>query len=91
MGEFKGDLSKAQATKAKKRGMINCRSLKRRRRKAGEVPDIKTAVQNHCRECMGFTADDMPSLRAAVDACTAFECWLWCYRLGSLDEAAQAK
>jgi hypothetical protein len=55
MGEFKGDLSKAQATKAKKRGMINCRSLKRRRRKAGEVPDIKTAVQNHCRECMGFT------------------------------------
>ena len=76
---------KAKLQREKRKTLINCRLLKRRRRKPGEIPDPRTAIQNHCRECMGFTADDMPSLKACVEACTAYECWLHPWRVGVLD------
>lgn len=80
-----------KAVESRKRisGMINCRKLKRRRRKPGEVATRTVAIQNMCRECMGFTADDMPSLAATVKACTAYECWLWPWRNGKIDEEVE--
>ena len=79
-------MEQARKERARKSGLINCKVLHRRRRKPREIPNLKTAIQNHCRECMGFTADDMPSLKACVEACTAYECWLHPWRTGALDE-----
>ena len=77
---------KARVERGRLAKLVNCRSLKRRRRKAGEIPDARTAIQNFCRECMGWSGDDMPSLKAKVKDCTAYECWLHPWRLGVLDE-----
>ena len=79
---------RARVERERKAGLINCKILHRRRRCEGELPTPKMAIQNHCRECMGFSADDMPSLSAAVGACTAIECWLYPWRRGTLDESA---
>ena len=83
-------LQLARESKANKKKLVYYQKLVRRRRRAGEIPTRKVAIQNHCRECMGFTADDMPSLMACVKACTAPECWLYPWRLGALDETRTA-
>lgn len=63
-------------------------TLHRRRRKPGEVNTRGSSIQNHCRECMGFSPDDTGTLADAVRACTAPECWLWPWRNGPVDPAA---
>ena len=88
MGDDKTALELAREKKSKNAKLVNHRRLERRRRRSGEIPTQRFAIQNHCRECMGFTSDDMPSLRACVAACTAVECWVYPWRLGTLDETA---
>lgn len=82
--------ARAGATKRRRSALINVQTVHRRRRRPGEVPSLKAAVLNHCSECCGWVADDMPSLAANVAACPARECWLWAWRSGQLDEAALA-
>jgi hypothetical protein len=50
-------------------------SIVHRRRRAGEVSTARTAIRNHCIECMGYQARD-------VATCSAPECHLWPYRMG---------
>jgi hypothetical protein len=73
----------AEARKARAE-KINFRRLVRRRRHPSEVPTLPYAVQNYCRECMGWDVGDSGSLPAAVFACTAPECWLYPWRNGKL-------
>ena len=47
----------------------------KRRREPGEVAFLRTAVRNHCLECMGWETNPM--------RCTAPKCWLWPYRKSS--------
>jgi hypothetical protein len=65
---------------------INVRTLKRRDREPGEFPTTRVAIQNFCRSCMGYEADDYSSLKARVQDCAAQHCWLWPYRVGALEE-----
>lgn len=72
-----------RARQAKARSpKVNMRSLVRRDRVEGELPTSRLAIQNFCRSCLGFEADDGRTLRASVAACEAQHCWLWPYRVG---------
>lgn len=51
-------------------------TIHRRRREPGEIVSPKASIRNHCLECCGYN-------RADVDACTAPECWLYPYRMGT--------
>jgi len=50
--------------------------IQRRRRKEGEIATQRTAIRNHCLECLGYNS-------AEVKRCTVSRCWLYPYRLGS--------
>ena len=50
--------------------------LMMRQRKDGEIPTARIAIRNHCRSCMGY----QPSL---VEGCTARDCWLFPWRMGT--------
>ena len=63
--------AKAIATKMRRSALINVKNLKTRRRKKGEYSTRNIAIQNFCRECVGFDADGMGSLAANVRALTA--------------------
>lgn len=52
--------------------------IKRPRRK-GEVVSRKETIRNFCVECMGYEMSE-------VRECTSPDCWLYPWRLGSLDE-----
>ena len=77
----------ALETKRKVSAAINCRSKgMKRRRHPDEVPDIRTAVVNNCRECMGYEPGaGEGSLANVVRGCTAETCWMWPWRTGKLD------
>lgn len=62
--------------------------LYNRRRQPGEVPTPATAIQNQCRECMGWDADGCGTLTNAIRQCSATECWLWPWRVRGLDPEA---
>jgi len=48
----------------------------RRRRQPGEFPSLRAAIRNHCLECVCWDFGE-------VKRCTAPECWLFPYRLGT--------
>ena len=68
----------------RRNGAVNCNRLMRSRRKEGQISNQRYSIQNFCRECQGFDPGDSNSLSAAVQECSAVECWLWPWRLGSL-------
>lgn len=51
----------------------------KRRRKPMEVASRKQAIRNFCLECMGYES-------AEVIRCTSNACWLFPYRLGSVNK-----
>ena len=53
--------------------------LKSRRRKIGEICTRRDAIRNHCMECMGY-------MMAEIHRCDSFDCWLYPWRMGELDE-----
>lgn len=57
------------------RGMQLGKQIVKRRRRPGELVTPRTAIRNHCLECVGYDASE-------VRRCTAPECWLWPFRLG---------
>lgn len=76
------DEQRQTARETRKRGSerVNMRVLVRRERKPGEIPTARVAIQNFCRSCVGFEADDGKTLRKTVLDCEAENCWLWPYR-----------
>lgn len=52
--------------------------LRKRQRRKGEVATRREAIRNHCMECMGYQM-------AEIHECTATGCWLYPWRLGSVD------
>lgn len=70
----------ARATRKRRIDRVNIRRLVRRERAPGEIPTARVAIQNFCRSCVGFEADDGKTLRQTVLDCEAENCWLWPYR-----------
>lgn len=62
--------------------MTRVDTVQNRRREPDELAIPEIAIQNHCRECMGF----QPSL---VEGCTAPACWLHPLRLGVPSKSGQ--
>ena len=52
--------------------------LRKRQRRKGEVATRRESIRNHCMECMGYQM-------AEIHECTATSCWLYPWRLGSID------
>lgn len=52
--------------------------LRKRTRRKGEVASRREAIRNFCMECMGYQM-------AEIHECTAKGCWLYPWRLGSVD------
>ena len=52
------------------------RSIERRRRKPDEIAAPRVAIRNHCLECVGYVGPE-------VERCTAPECWLYPWRMGT--------
>ncbi len=50
--------------------------IQKRRRLPNEICTARTAIRNHCLECVGYES-------AEVARCTAPACWLYPYRLGA--------
>jgi hypothetical protein len=70
----------ARETRRLRSERVNMKSLVRRDREPGEVPTRTLAIQNFCRSCLGFEADDGKTLRQSVLDCESQTCWLWPYR-----------
>jgi len=81
-------LARGRAERIRIQGKINCRTLERRRRRLHEIPTKAVAIRNFCRECLGFDSGGEGSLQAAIAKCPAYECWLYPWRNGKLDEEA---
>ena len=64
--------------------MAQFKTIVSRRRKEHEIPTLRVAVQNFCRECMGF----QPSL---IEGCSDPQCWLFPWRLGKTPPALRSK
>jgi len=77
--------AKAQQTRNISATRINMRRLVKRRREPNEVPTMKYAIQNFCRECLGWDPGESGSVAQAVRDCQVAECWLHPWRDGSLD------
>lgn len=70
-------------------GRVLPATLHRRRREPGEVVTRSASIQNHCRECLGWDSGGAGTLAEAVRDCCSPGCWLWPWRNGPLDPAAQ--
>ena len=79
--------SGAGATPSEGRAEYSNRLVKRRRH-PGEVATRRYALQNFCRECVGFNSGGLGSITENVRQCPATECWLWPWRAGSIDSEA---
>ena len=77
--------AKAIATRKERARMINKRTLENRRREPGEIPSMKCAIQNNCRECLGWDAGGCGSLSQAIRECCSPKCWFYPWRNGVLD------
>ena len=84
------DDSGARATLSEGRAGYSNRLFKRRRLR-GEVPTRLYAIQNQCRECVGFNSGGLGSIAENVRQCPATECWLWPWRNGNEDPAARER
>ena len=89
--DFKNMSELGAKKRAENSKAINHTTLARERRKRGQIAGRTVAVQNFCRECMGFDPGDSGSLSGAVKNCTAHECWLWPWRSGPLDPDAKSE
>ena len=56
-------------------------TIRRRERRAGEMPTARAAIRNFCLQCTGFQAEE-------VRLCTAPKCWLFPWRFGMTPEKA---
>jgi hypothetical protein len=72
----------------KNTGRSKTRKVYNSRRPTGVVATLAVSIMNHCRECCGFDADGLGSIRENVRRCPATQCWLWPYRVRGLDPAA---
>jgi hypothetical protein len=63
--------------------------LYNRRRLPGEVVTRSAAIQNFCRECLGWNSGGLGSLAENIRSCDCQECWLWPWRNGGLDDTAK--
>lgn len=79
--------AKAVIRRKENSAKVNFRQLVNRRRRPDEIPSRKVAVENFCRECMGWESG-YPGVRVkeGVRRCTATECWLYPWRVGPLEE-----
>ena len=62
------------------------------RRRPGELRSRKDAIRSFCSECITGYGDDVGgngSILGAIRACAAWECHLWPWRLGAVDETVQ--
>lgn len=60
---------------AKTKAKATAHGIVSRKRRPGELFTARTAIRNHCVECMGYAARD-------VSDCTDAGCHLWPYRMG---------
>jgi len=58
-----------------KRKVKRVKTVKRRHRRLGELPDRSIAIRNFCLECYAYNS-------AETSRCANRGCWLWPYRFG---------
>jgi hypothetical protein len=76
---------KAALTRRVRAIAINVTKIPNRRRRAGEVANLRDSVRWFCKECNGYESGVESSLAEEIKKCPAPECPLWRWRTGTLN------